>query len=145
MNCWLCELVIALWFHVATICKCSINPISNTYPVYSRTPSRDNTKPLRDEDNELKTNMSTENSWVISVRGQRKRRLKCIYVWGSHSCGYGTFYLLYIKPCSLIKVDWHFGRTCRFHLQGRRISQASDKLVCFGTGSVTGWHKYQVI
>jgi hypothetical protein len=31
-----------------------------------------------------------------------------------------------ITPCSPLKVNWCFGRTCRLHLQGRRISQARN-------------------
>jgi hypothetical protein len=30
-----------------------------------------------------------------------------------------------MTPCGLFKVIWRFGGTCRFHAQGRRISQAS--------------------
>jgi hypothetical protein len=28
----------------------------------------------------------------------------------------------HITPCSPLKFNWIFGGTCRFHLQGRRIS-----------------------
>jgi hypothetical protein len=36
VKCWVCELTIALWSLVVTICKCSINPINNPNPVYSQ-------------------------------------------------------------------------------------------------------------
>jgi hypothetical protein len=29
--------------------------------------------------------------------------------------------------CSPLKLNWHFGETCRLHLQGRRISQARNQ------------------
>jgi hypothetical protein len=32
-----------------------------------------------------------------------------------------------IMPCTLLKVNWHFGGTCCLHLQGQRISQASNQ------------------
>jgi hypothetical protein len=32
-----------------------------------------------------------------------------------------------ITPCSSLKVNGHFGGTCRFHLQGRRINQARNQ------------------
>jgi hypothetical protein len=35
MNCRVCELGIVLQLLVVTICKCSINPITNPNPVYS--------------------------------------------------------------------------------------------------------------
>jgi hypothetical protein len=37
VNCRVCELPIALYLPVVTICKCSINPITNPNPVYSHT------------------------------------------------------------------------------------------------------------
>jgi hypothetical protein len=30
-------------------------------------------------------------------------------------------------PCSLLKVNWRFGRTCHLHPQGQRISQARNQ------------------
>jgi hypothetical protein len=38
VNSGMCELATALQLHVVTICKCSINPITDTNPVYSHTP-----------------------------------------------------------------------------------------------------------
>jgi hypothetical protein len=35
VNCRVCELAIALQLLVVTICKCSVNPITNPNPVYS--------------------------------------------------------------------------------------------------------------
>jgi hypothetical protein len=35
-----------------------------------------------------------------------------------------VFWYEYITPCSSLKVNWCFEGTCRFRLQGRRISQA---------------------
>jgi hypothetical protein len=32
-----------------------------------------------------------------------------------------------ITPCSLLKVNWRFGGTCRIHLQGQKISQARNQ------------------
>jgi hypothetical protein len=32
-----------------------------------------------------------------------------------------------IMPCSLLKVNWHFGGTYCLHLRGRRISQARNQ------------------
>jgi hypothetical protein len=32
-----------------------------------------------------------------------------------------------IMPCSPLKVNWHFGGTCRSLLHGRRISQARNQ------------------
>jgi hypothetical protein len=39
----------------------------------------------------------------------------------------------YIKLCSLLKVNWHFRGTCRFHLRGRRISQADTSRALLAT------------
>jgi hypothetical protein len=30
-------------------------------------------------------------------------------------------------PCSPLKINWRFGRTCHLHLQGRRISEARNQ------------------
>jgi hypothetical protein len=32
-----------------------------------------------------------------------------------------------VTPCSPLKVNWHFKRTCHVHLQGWRISQARNQ------------------
>jgi hypothetical protein len=42
VNCRVCELAIVLELLVFTICKCSINPITNPNSIYSQTLSRDN-------------------------------------------------------------------------------------------------------
>jgi hypothetical protein len=39
-------------------------------------------------------------------------------IWGSHEGG--------TLPCSPLKLNWHFGETCRHSLLGRRISQARE-------------------
>jgi hypothetical protein len=33
----------------------------------------------------------------------------------------------HIMPCSLLLVNWHLRRTCCFHLQDQRISQARNQ------------------
>jgi hypothetical protein len=33
----------------------------------------------------------------------------------------------YITPCSPLKVNWRFGRTCHFHFQGRKVSHARKR------------------
>jgi hypothetical protein len=35
VHCRMCEIETALYLRVVTICKCSINPITNSNPVYS--------------------------------------------------------------------------------------------------------------
>jgi hypothetical protein len=40
INCWVFELAIALWLLAVTICKWSINPVTNPNPVYSHTSFR---------------------------------------------------------------------------------------------------------
>jgi hypothetical protein len=48
-----------------------------------------------------------------------------------------------IMPCSLLKINRHFGGTCRLHLHGWRISQARNQLksglaFCFHAGFLLG-------
>jgi hypothetical protein len=44
-----------------------------------------------------------------------------------------------ITPCSPLKVNQRLGRTCRLHLQGRRISKARALLAtCFHAGFLLG-------
>jgi hypothetical protein len=38
-----------------------------------------------------------------------------------------SFIFLDITPCSPMKVNQRFGGTCRFHIQGQRISQARNQ------------------
>jgi hypothetical protein len=48
-------------------------------------------------------------------------------IWRSHSGGYEKFNLLGYNSCSPLKGKRRFGRTCRLHFQGRRISQSRSQ------------------
>jgi hypothetical protein len=57
--------------------------------------------------------------------------LKC-RILDSHCGGYKEFCL---KGYNSVKVNQHFGGTCYFHLQGRRISQARNQHEAVSTQS----------
>jgi hypothetical protein len=45
-----------------------------------------------------------------------------------------------MKRCSPLKVNIYFGGTCSLHLQGRRISQARNKLEEGRNATLNGLH-----
>jgi hypothetical protein len=71
VNCRVCKLAITSYLLVVTICKCSINTITNPYPIYSHTHTCDNTF-LRLYKNTDFSPQTRENQWMSNDNGVHK-------------------------------------------------------------------------
>jgi hypothetical protein len=62
----------------------------------------------------------TALSWLFPNLCIHQSTLVLYMIWGSHTGGYEEFSIfLDITPCSPLKINRHFGRKFRLHLQGR--------------------------
>jgi hypothetical protein len=78
----------------------------------------------------------------------KTNRFMALRFWGSRSGVTNSSLFWDIMPCSPLKVNWRFGRTCHLILHGRRSKRARNQsknnwpsgtctLVCYSSNSLT--------